>query len=110
MSIIAALLPVKILAVVWSASALVFALETLLPGPRFNQRPIHCEVLIRHQAYCLSLDLLEESLRHVLIQQPVPVLAVHRRVPYSIINLQANKPAKQQVVIELLHEQVFAAD
>ena len=90
--------------------ALVFALKALLAGPRLDQRPIHGEVLIGHQLHRLSFDLFEERLGHFLIQQPIPILAVHGRVPHPVIDLQAYEPAEQQVVIELLHEQVLAAD
>jgi hypothetical protein len=44
--IIAAILPVKILAALAIAIAFVFALKALVAGPSLDQRPIHCEVLI----------------------------------------------------------------
>src|SRR5262245_6569546 len=87
----------------------VFPLEALLARPSFNQRPVHREVLITHQPFRLRFDFRKEPLRQILIQHPFAVLAEHRMIPYRLVHLQAHKPAKQQVVVELLHQQPFTA-
>lgn len=47
---------------------------------------------------------------HVGGQQPVAVLAKHRRDPDGIVDPEAHKPAEQQVVIHLLHELPLGPD
>ena len=44
------------------------------------------------------------------VQQPVPILGEHRRVPDRVIHVQADKPAEQQVVVQLLHQHPLAAN
>ena len=44
------------------------------------------------------------------LQQSVPILGEHRRGPDRLVHLQAHEPAEQQVVVELLHQQPFAAN
>ena len=93
-----------------SATALivVLAAKALLPSPSLDQRPIHREVLVRHQPGRLRFHMGEKPLCQVLVQQPITVLAEHGVIPYWVIDLQAHKPAKQQVVVQLLHQQPFA--
>ena len=83
MRIIAALLAVKILSVIGSAIARVLSLKALVAGPGLTQRSVHREVFIRDQPRRLLIDLLEKRSRHFLIQQPILVLAIHRRVPHG---------------------------
>jgi hypothetical protein len=69
-------------------------------------------MLVRGQT--LGLRLLHHSrqklFRHVGLQQAVAVLGEHGRVPYLVIRVQPHKPAEQQVVIHLFHQQSLAAD
>ena len=87
-------------------------LEALQPGPGLDQRAIDGEVLGRDQLLGLGLrkHALEERARDVARQQPLPVLGEDRGVPDRVIHAQAHEPAKEQVVIELLHELPLAAD
>ncbi len=87
-------------------------LETLQTRPRLQQRPIDREVFVRDQISRLGFvqHRLEEQRRHVGGQQPVPILAEHRRVPHRVIDVQADKPSEQQVVFQLLHQHPLAAD
>ncbi len=58
----------------------------------------------------LAQHLVKECLGDGPLQQPVPVLAEHRRHPHHVIHIQSHKPPEQEVVIELLHKHPFAAD
>ncbi len=88
----------------------VFALKTLLAGPGLDQRAIDGEVLVGHQAGGPFDHAPEAAPGDLLIEQPVAILGERRRVPDPIVHRQADEPAKQQVVIELLHQQPLAAD
>jgi hypothetical protein len=69
-------------------------------------------VFIREQARRLGLGphFEEERLRDVAVQETVPVLTEDGRRPHGVIHTQADEPAEQQVVLQLLHQQPFAAD
>ena len=86
-------------------------LETLLSRPGFDQRTVHSEVFVGKQVVSPRQihHLLKERLSEVGLQQPLPVLGIDRGVPHRIVHAQTHKPAKQQVVIQLLHQQPFAA-
>lgn len=58
----------------------------------------------------LFQELVDESLCHLRVQLRVPILAVHRRIPDRIVELQAQKTPKQEVVVQLLHQQLLAAE
>ena len=53
-------------------------------------------------------NLLEKGLRYRALQQSLPVLGKHRRIPNRIVHVQAHKPAEQQVVVQLLQQQSLA--
>jgi len=44
------------------------------------------------------------------VQQPLAVLGEHGRVPHQLVHVQANEPAEEQVVVELLQQLPLAAD
>ena len=83
-----------------------FALEALLPSPGFDECAIHAEVFIGKQflGTCLLDDEREELFSHCAFQQPVPVLREYRGMPHCFIRGQADKPAEQEVVFQLLHQ------
>jgi hypothetical protein len=87
-----------------------FALETLMSGPRFDQRAVDGEMLVREQA--LGARLLgyrvEKALCYLAHQQALPVLREDRYVPYRLVDVEPHKPTKQEVVIELLHQKSLA--
>src|SRR5271170_7177165 len=89
----------------------VLARETLVPGPGLDQGAVDGEVLGREQALSprLGHHLMKKGLRHFTRQQPLAVLGKDRHVPYGIVHTQANEPAKQQIVIKLLHQLPLAA-
>lgn len=90
----------------------VLAPHALHRGPSLDQRAVHRKMLVRGQPPIpgLSHDGLEEPAGDVRFQQPVPVLGEGRVVPYRVVHRQAHEPAKQQVVVELLAQQPFAAN
>jgi len=115
---IGALLPTEIHAriagIVVAPTRLVarFAYKTLLSRPRLDQRPVDGEMLIRQQpmlcGHCQHRG--EKHSGDVARQQPVAVLAEGRRVPDHVIQVEPHKPAEEQIVVELLHQQPLAAD
>lgn len=92
--------------------------------PGLQQGAIHGEVLVAEQGLDLRCphQLLQKPAHDLLVQQPVTVLVPPARsacgrckgecggVPDRIIRAQAHKPAKQQVVVELLQQKPFRAD
>jgi len=69
-------------------------------------------VLGREEALRLGLALhgLEEGRGHVTLEEAVPVLREHGRIPDGVIHAQADEPAEQEVVVELLRELALAPD
>jgi hypothetical protein len=59
---------------------------------------------------CLSQDFSKEGVGDLALEQPVTILGERGRVPHGIVHAQAHEPAKQQVVLELFHQQAFAAN
>ena len=55
-------------------------------------------------------DLIEEGVRHIPCKQALAVLAEGRGIPDRVSMFKPDEPAKQQVVVELLHQQPLAAD
>src|SRR5438034_1297675 len=70
------------------------------------------EVLVGSQTLGPRLlhHLRQELLGHVGLQQPVAVLGEARRIPNLLVQVQPYEPAKQHAVINLFHQQTFAAD
>ena len=87
-------------------------LETLHRGPGFDQRAVDQEVFVRQQWCDLTMrkDRRHHLARHLGRQQPVPVLGKHGRHPHRIVDPEADKPAKHQVVIHLLHQLALGPD
>ena len=85
--------------------------EALHAGPRFNERAVDAEVVVREQPADLGLaqHRLEELRGDLALQEPVAVLGEHRHVPDRRVHRQADEPAEQQVVVQLLHELALRA-
>src|ERR1700693_3920635 len=83
--------------------------ETLMTCPCFDQCPVHREMFIRHVRPGAFQHPLEKSLRDPLVQQSLPILAVHRMIPDRLVHLHPHKPPKQQVVLQLLDQHSLAA-
>ncbi len=103
MRLVPSLLSVKVRAI--AIVGAILAAKALLRGPGLDQRAVHGEVLVGHEPPGLLVHLGEESLRHIGSQQPIAVLGEHRMVPHRIVHAQAHEPAKQKVVVDLLHQQ-----
>ena len=82
-----------------------FLLEALLARPGFDQRAVEREVLVGQQMMGLGLrqDLLEERRGHLARQQAVLVLGEDGHIPHRHVQIETDKPAEQQVVLQLLH-------
>ncbi len=93
----------------WHRGDVRLGLEALLPCPGLDQRAIDGEVFIGQQPLGprLGQHLLEERRRDFSRQQPIPVLREHGHIPDGRIQIEADKPAEQQVVIQLFHQQAF---
>ena len=85
-------------------TASVLLAEALLRSPGADQRAIHGKVIVRHEALRLRGHGGEELLRHIAGQQTFAVLREHRMVPYRVVHAQADEPAGQQVVVQLLDQ------
>ena len=48
--------------------------------------------------------------QYIGLLEATPVLRERRRIPDRIVRRQADKPAEQQVVVELLHQLALGAD
>lgn len=90
----------------WDAT---LGLQALLPCPGLAQSAIEGEVFIGQQPLGprLGQHLLEERRRDCSRQHPIPVFREHGHIPDGRIQIQADKPAEQQVVIQLFHQQAF---
>ena len=88
-----------------------FALKTLLARPRLDQRAVDREVLVGHERLRPARRRAGRSCRAMsCVQQPVAILREHRRRPDRLVHRQADEPAEQKVVVELLHQQPLAAN
>src|SRR6185312_1817958 len=112
MGLIRALLPVKVYCRVAGVIRrrfvlLVLRLETLQTRRRFQQRTVNREVLIAKQLVPARLRQHsgEEFRSDVAPQQALAILREGGRVPNLIVHVQTHEPAKQHVVVQLLHQQ-----
>ncbi len=92
--------------------------------PGLQQGAIHGKVLIAEQRLDLrgGHQLLQEAPHHLVIEEPISVLVPPARsacgrckgeragVPDRIVGTQADKPAEQQVVVELLQPKPLRSD
>src|SRR5712675_215466 len=95
----------------WSLMVVSFALETLVSGPGLDQRAIDGKMLVREQALSARLieHRVEKALRYLSHQQTLAILGEDRHIPHRVVDVEPHKPAKQEVVIELLHQKSLAA-
>jgi hypothetical protein len=85
MRLVAACLPKEFRAI--AVVLAILAHEALVTSPRPGQRSIHAEVLARQPAPALGLSqhLVEQHHHGVVLDQPLAVLAEHRRHPYVLV-------------------------
>ena len=108
MRVIFALLAVEVGPAVVVAAAVLGA-ETLVPGPRLDQRSVHRKMLVRQQR--LDLRMVQkfghELGKHRAGLQPIAVLREGCRVPDRVVGRKSHEPAVQEIVVQLLHELAF---
>src|SRR6266850_2251414 len=119
MGLVAAFLAMKIHpAVAWialifiSRSLFPFRPKTLQACPRLDQSPIHREMIVAHQPSPsgLSHHRLKKQSPHLVLHQPLAVLTEYRRIKALFLKLHVQKPAKQQIIAQLLAELALASD
>lgn len=91
--------------------ARVLPLKALETRPRLEQRAIDREVLVGQQRGLprLAEHRIKERTRDIAAQQPIAAFGEDRRRPDSLVQPEANEPAKQNAVVDLLHQEALAA-
>ena len=109
--IVAALLPSKVTATTLIIAA-VFANKRGLRGPSADQSAVHREVIVRQQVLGARTikHLFKQHLRRTPFQQAITVLGERRMIPRLFVQGQADKPAIQHVVAQLLDQLPLATD
>ncbi len=81
-------------------------------GPGLDQRAVHREMLLTQQIVLTRLDQhrIQQPLADRAGNQPFAVLGEYRHVPDRVVHLKAYEPAKEQVVLQLLHQLPLAAN
>ncbi len=81
-------------------------------GPGLQQGAIDREVLVAEERLELGCrhQLLQEAAHDLLVEKSFPVFGECGGVPDRIIRAEPHKPAKQQVVVELLQQKALGAD
>ncbi len=90
----------------------VFAHKALVAGPSLNECAVHAEVFAGKPVLLLrdGQYFVEEFDHCIVLDQAFAVLGEYAGHPDCIVHCQANEPAKQQVVVRLLHELTFGAN
>lgn len=86
--------------------------EALDGGPGFDERAVNAEMLIRQEPGLAGLrhDLGQKKACNLGMDQPLQVGGKARVVPDLLVQGQAHKPAKENVVVDLFNEQTIAAN
>lgn len=86
--------------------------KALVGGPGIDQRAIDREMFIGSQLPPLGQgqDLAKELSHDGFRKQPLPVLGEGRRRPHVVIHREADEPAVQEVVLNVLHQLPFGTD
>src|SRR5258706_7197473 len=97
--------------VVVAALRLILRLKTFQAGPPFDHRAVHREMFVRQELFGARQlqHCREELFRDFPSQQSVAVLAERGCIPNLVVHVQADEPAEQHVVLQLLHQHPFAA-
>src|SRR5258705_4746201 len=118
MGVVAALLTVKIhptiarISLIFATGSIFsFGSKALEPRPCLDQRPVHTEMIVAHQVRFarLSDHCVEKQTPHLVFQQPIAVFAKDRGIETRFLKFHVQKPAKQQIVAQLLTELPLAA-
>jgi hypothetical protein len=82
----------------------VLGAEALLRRPGLDQWAVHGEVIVGQERLGPLVHFGEKALRHLAGEQTVPVLGEHRMVPHRVVHAQADEPAEEKVVVDLLDQ------
>src|SRR5271165_3087193 len=85
-------------------AAAILGNEALHARPSLDQRPVYREMLTREQLANLRQiqHASHELTGNVAVQQSIPVLAEDGGIPDLIVHREADEPAEQQIIVELL--------
>jgi hypothetical protein len=80
-------------------------------GPGFQQGAIHREVIVGEQLATLRLSphRLEEAMRDLVIEEPLPVLAEGGGIERRVADVHVQEPLEEHVVLESFAELALAA-
>jgi len=89
----------------------VFGHKAFVASPGLDQGAVHAEVFAAEQLTLIGLrhDLVEQFEHRIMRNEPLAVFAEDRGHPHRIVHGQAHKPAKEHVVLDLLHEHALGA-
>lgn len=110
--VVAALFAFEVAAVTVAPVVVILAHEALVASPGLDQRAVHAEVLAREPFFLVrdGLHFVEEFDDGIVLDQAFAVFGEDRGHPHSIVHGQPDKPAEQQVVLDLLHQLTFRTD
>jgi hypothetical protein len=102
MRVVFALLAMEVGAAVVVAAAVLGA-ETLVRGPRLDQRSVHRKMPVRQQRLNLWMGqkFAHELGKHRAGLQPIAVLREGGRVPDRVVGRKSHEPAVQEIVVQL---------
>src|SRR5580704_8383855 len=85
-------------------AAAVLGAETLVRGPRLDQRSVHRKMLVRQQR--LDLRMVQkfghELGKHRASLQPIALLRESSRIPDRVVGRKSHEPAVQEIVVQLI--------
>src|SRR5271170_3047379 len=116
MSVVAALFSMKvyrrIARIVRRSRGCALVLKTFLAGPRFDQRTINGKMFVAQQSALARKrnHFTKERGGNISVKETVTVLGEHRMIPDCIVHRKTDKPSKEQIVVQLLHQQSFTTD
>jgi len=93
-------------------AVLVFSLKALVRGPSLDEGAIDAEMLIAGESGPLGaeLDALKEAARQPFVEEPLAVGAEGGVIPDFVFEVEADKPAVQQVVVDGFDQEPLGAD
>lgn len=91
-------LPVTVCLILW--------FEAFLAGPRFDQCAVDGELLVRQQGRDLFMmqQRVHEAIEQIAVLQALTILRKRRGIPHRVVRRKPDKPAVQQIVVQLFHQ------
>ena len=77
-----------------------------MAGPRFDQRAVDGEMLVRQQWRDIFVmqQLLHEAIANIALLQSLAILRKCRRIPHRVVRRKPDEPAVQKIVVQRLHQ------